>query len=353
MTRTLMIMAGGTGGHIYPALSVADYLRDRGWRIVWLGAKTGMEARIVPERGYPMAWVRFSGLRGKGLLRMALLPFNLLVAFVQGLRAIFAHRPDVVLGMGGYVAFPGGMMAALLARPLVIHEQNSVAGLTNKVLAGVADRVLTGFPDALRKSQWTGNPVRADIAALEAPATRYAGRTGPLKLLVIGGSLGAQALNTIVPRALGLLPAAQRPQVVHQAGAAHIDTLKANYAAAGVAADARAFIDDMAASYADADLVICRAGASTIAEIAVAGVAALFVPYPHAVDDHQTVNARFLADRGGALYVPQAELTPEKLVELLKSLDRPRLAAMAEAARGAGKPEATASVAQVCMELAR
>lgn len=349
-----MIMAGGTGGHIYPALSVADYLRERGWKVVWLGARTGMEADIVPKRGYPMAWIRFSGLRGKGLIRAALLPVNLLIAFWQGARAIFAHRPDVVLGMGGYVAFPGGMMASLLNRPLVIHEQNSVAGLTNKVLAGVADRVLAGFPTAFSKGKatWTGNPVRADIAATPEPQVRCAGRSGPLQLLVIGGSLGAQALNTVVPQALALLPAAARPAVVHQAGAGQLDTLKANYSAAGVAADARAFIDDMAAAYAHADLVICRAGASTIAEIAAAGVAALFVPFPHAVDDHQTVNARFLADRGAALLIPQSTLTAQKLADVLNTLDRPRLLAMAQAARAAAKPEATATVANVCMELA-
>lgn len=353
MNRTIMIMAGGTGGHIFPALSVADYLRDRGWNVIWLGARAGMEANIVPQRGYAMAWIRFSGLRGKGLIRAALLPLNLLIAFVQSARAIFAHRPDVVLGMGGYVAFPGGMMASLLNRPLAIHEQNSVAGLTNKVLAGVADRVMTGFPDALKRSSWTGNPVRAEIAAVPEPQARYALRTGPLKVLVIGGSLGAQALNEAVPQALALLPAASRPEVTHQAGAGHIEALKANYAKAGVAADARAFIDDMAAAYAASDLVICRAGASTIAELAAAGIAAVLVPFPHAVDDHQTVNARFLSDRGAAVLIPQKELTPERLAQLLSTLDRVRLVAMAQAARAVGKPDATKAVAEACMEMAR
>lgn len=353
MTRTIMIMAGGTGGHIYPALAVADHLRDRGWSVVWLGARTGMEARIVPERGYAMAWIRFSGLRGKGLLRAALLPLNLLIAFVQSARALFAHRPEVVLGMGGYVAFPGGMMATLLKRPLAIHEQNSVAGLTNKVLAGVADRVLSGFPDVFKRGTWTGNPVRADIAAIARPAERFAGRAGPLKLLVIGGSLGAQALNEVVPQALALIPEAARPVATHQSGAAHLEALKANYARAGVAVDARAFIDDMAAQYAAADVVICRSGASTIAELAAAGVPAVLVPFPHAVDDHQTVNARFLSDRAAAVLVPQKELTADRLAELLASLDRTRLLAMAEAARAVGKPDATAAVANVCMELAQ
>ncbi|HWI13579.1 MAG TPA: undecaprenyldiphospho-muramoylpentapeptide beta-N-acetylglucosaminyltransferase, partial [Burkholderiales bacterium] len=326
-----------------------------GWKVVWLGARTGMEATIVPKRGYDMAWIRFSGLRGKGLVRAALLPTNLLIAFVQSARAILAHRPDVVLGMGGYVAFPGGMMAAFLGRPLAIHEQNSVAGLTNKVLAGVADRVLSGFPNvfgAKRRAAWTGNPVRNDIAGITEPVSRYAGRSGPLKLLVIGGSLGAQALNEVVPQALAQMPAAARPLVTHQAGAAHIETLKANYARAGVAADARAFIDDMAAQYASSDLVICRAGASTIAELAAAGIPAVLVPFPHAVDDHQTANARFLADRGAAVLVPQKELTAARLAALLGTLDRARLVTMAQAARGVGKPDATASVANVCMELA-
>ena len=350
-----MIMAGGTGGHIFPALSVADYLRDRGWNIVWLGARTGMEATIVPQRGYPMAWIRFSGVRGKGFVRAALLPLNLLIAFAQSARAIFAHRPDVVLGMGGYVAFPGGMMASLLHRPLAIHEQNSVAGLTNRVLAGVADRVLAGFPDAFGKKSridWTGNPVRTEIAYIPPPDIRLAGRSGPLKVLVIGGSLGAQALNEIVPQALAQIPAASRPVVTHQAGSAHVDALRARYAQAGVAADATAFIDDMAAAYAASDLVICRAGASTIAELAAAGVASVLVPYPHAVDDHQTANARFLAARGAAILVAQSELTAEWLAELLTTLDRERLLAMAQAARAAGKPEATAAVAKACMELA-
>jgi UDP-N-acetylglucosamine--N-acetylmuramyl-(pentapeptide) pyrophosphoryl-undecaprenol N-acetylglucosamine transferase len=301
-----------------------------------------------------MAWIRFSGLRGKGLLRAALLPLNLLIAFAQSARAIFAHRPDVVLGMGGYVAFPGGMMAAFLHKPLAIHEQNSVAGLTNRVLAGVADRVLVGFPDAFAKKRatWTGNPVRADIAAIPPAESRYAGRAGPLKLLVIGGSLGAQALNDVVPQALAQIPAATRPLVTHQAGAAHLDTLQASYAKAGVDADARAFIDDMAAQYAASDLVICRAGASTIAELAAAAIPSVLVPYPHAVDDHQTANARFLADRNAAVLIPQKELTAARLAELLTTLDRPRLVAMAQAARAVGKPDATAAVAKICAELA-
>jgi UDP-N-acetylglucosamine--N-acetylmuramyl-(pentapeptide) pyrophosphoryl-undecaprenol N-acetylglucosamine transferase len=355
MSRTIMIMAGGTGGHIYPAIAVAEYLRDKGWTIVWLGSKAGMEAGIVPPHGYVMAWIRFSGLRGKGLLRAAMLPFNLLIAFWQSAHAIFTHRPDVVLGMGGYVAFPGGMMASLLNRPLVIHEQNAVAGLTNRVLARLADRVLVAFPNGFKNktlASWVGNPVRADIGAIDVPAVRYGARRERLQALVLGGSQGASILNSTLPQALALIPPANRPHVTHQSGAAHIDVLRAAYTAAGVQAETLPFLDDMAARYANADLVICRAGASTIAEIAAAGVASVLVPLPSAVDDHQTHNARFLSERGAAVLIPQAEFTPEKLAQLLQGLARDQLLAMAQAARAAAKPDATQAVAQVCMEMA-
>lgn len=348
-----MIMAGGTGGHVFPALAVADHLRALGWRVVWLGARTGMEATLVPKHGYEMAWVRFSGLRGKGLVAKLLLPLNLLVAFWQALRALRALRPDVVLGMGGYIAFPGGMMAALLGRPLAIHEQNSIAGLANRVLAGVADHVLVAFPDALRNATFVGNPVREAIARVAPPAERFAGRDGPLRILVVGGSLGAAALNDIVPQALAQLPAEARPVVTHQSGAKHVDALRANYARAGVDANAVAFIDDMARAYADADLVICRAGATTVAELAAAGVAAILVPFPFAVDDHQTTNARYLADAGAGVLVQQRDLTPDALAGMLRGLARDQLLAMATKARALGKPDATRVVAESCMELAR
>jgi UDP-N-acetylglucosamine--N-acetylmuramyl-(pentapeptide) pyrophosphoryl-undecaprenol N-acetylglucosamine transferase len=353
MARTIMIMAGGTGGHVFPALAVAGYLKQQGWRVVWLGAKTGMEATLVPKHGYEVAWVRFSGLRGKGLMRAALLPFNLLVAFWQSARAIFAQRPDVVLGMGGYISFPGGMMASLLHRPLVIHEQNSVAGLANKVLARLADKVLEGFPGSLPGAQFSGNPVRQDIAALGAPGARYAVRSGRLRLLVVGGSLGAQILNETVPQALALLPQGERPEVTHQAGEKNIEALRAGYAGAGVQAELVAFIDDMAARYAGADVVLCRAGALTVAELACAGVASILVPLPHAVDDHQTGNAKFLSERGAAVLLPQSELTPENLARLLRGLDRQQLLAIAEKARQLGKPEATRIVADTCKEVAQ
>lgn len=347
-----MIMAGGTGGHVFPGLAVADHLRERGWNVIWLGSPAGMEAKLVPSRGYAMAPVQFSGLRGKGLVTVLLLPLRLLRAFWQALRALRAHQPDVVLGMGGYVAFPGGMMASLLNRPLVIHEQNSVAGLTNRVLARLADRVLSGFPGALPDAEAVGNPVRADIATLPDPVQRFSGRTGPLQVLVIGGSLGAAALNDIVPQALALLPSTIRPHVRHQSGAQHTAALRDNYQRAGVNADTVAFIDDMAGAYSSADLVICRAGALTVAELAAAGVASILVPFPHAVDDHQTGNARYLTDAGAAVLLQQKDMTAGGLAALINSLNRDSLLSMASKARAMARADATARVAQICEELA-
>jgi len=348
MSRTILIMAGGTGGHVFPALAVADYLRDKGWRVVWLGTKSGMEATLVPPLGYEMQWVRFSGLRGKGFLRMALLPLNLLVAFWQCAQAIFRVRPNVVLGMGGYVSFPGGMMASLLNRPLVIHEQNSVAGLANRVLAQVADCILSGFPNVLKKGEWCGNPVRSEIASLPEPSSRYARRDGPIRVLVVGGSLGAQALNETVPRSLSLIPEGIRPVVTHQSGKTHIDALHAAYETAKVSAKTVDFIHDMARSYAESDLVICRAGALTCAELAAAGVASVLVPFPYAVDDHQTHNARFLERAGAAVLMPQQELAPRKLADLLMSFTREKLLSMALRARELARPRATQDVAGAC-----
>ncbi len=349
--KTLLVMAGGTGGHIMPGLAVAEHLRSVGWRVAWMGNPDGMEARLVPDKGFDMAWVRFTALRGKGLVRKLLLPFNLLRGFSQALRELRRIRPDVVLGMGGFVSFPGGMMAALTGRPLVLHEQNSVAGLANRVLAGVADRILTGFPGVLRKGDWVGNPVRPAIAAMAPPAERFSGRDGALRLLVVGGSLGAQALNAAVPKALALIPGGERPEVVHQSGEKLLDELKANYAAAGVDAHVVPFIDDMAGAYAWADLVICRAGALTVAELAAAGVASILVPLPHAVDDHQTGNARFLANAGAAILLPQSDLTPERLAEL-RRMSRQQLLQMAEKARELAKADATFAVARICAEVA-
>ncbi|UCV14600.1 undecaprenyldiphospho-muramoylpentapeptide beta-N-acetylglucosaminyltransferase [Quatrionicoccus australiensis] len=352
MSKTIMIMAGGTGGHIFPALAVAHKLRDAGWRVVWLGNPDGMEARLVPQHGFEMVWVKFAALRGKGLLRKLLLPINLLRGFWQAWQAIRQVQPSVVLGMGGYITFPGGMMAALLGKPLVVHEQNSVAGLANRVLAGVADKVVSGFPDVLKGCVWAGNPVRPEIAAIAAPAERFAERTGALRLLVIGGSLGAQVLNESVPKAMALLAADQQPQIVHQAGEKHIEALQANYAAVGVQAHCVPFIEDMAGAYEWADLVICRSGALTVAELAAAGVASILVPFPHAVDDHQTGNAKFLVNVGGAFLLPQTELTPEAIA-LIRNYSRSQLLEMAEKARSLAKPDATAEVANICAESAK
>ena len=350
MTRVALIMAGGTGGHIFPGLAVAGELRAAGWEVVWMGARGGMEERLVPPHGYRTAWIRARAARGKGLLQKLLLPANLLFSFWESLRHIRGIRPDVVLGLGGYVAFPGGMMASLLGKPLALHEQNAIAGLANRVLAGVSDKVMVAFPGALKGAEWTGNPVRAEIAAIAPPEARFAGRSGPLKLLVVGGSLGAQALNETLPKALALFSG--KFQVVHQAGEKHLDALKSNYAAAGVAGELVAFIDDMARRYAEADLVICRAGAVTVAELSAGGMASILVPFPHAVDDHQTANARFLAEQGAAILIQQRDLTAQKLADLIASLDRAKLLEMARKARSLGKPDAARVVAQRCAELA-
>ena len=348
-----VIMAGGTGGHIFPGIAVGQGLRDAGWTVFWMGAPGGMEADLAPKHGFEMLWVRFGGLRGKGLLTKLLLPLNLLRAFWQALRALRRVGADVVVSMGGYIAFPGGLMSVWSGAKLVVHEQNAVAGLANKVLARLADRSYTAFPDVLPSARWVGNPVRAEICGLDAPHQRYPGRSGPLRLLVVGGSLGAQALNTLVPQALALLPADARPRVTHQSGAKHLPALQQTYAEQDVEAECVAFIDDMAGAYATADLIICRAGASTVTEVACAGVAALFVPFPFAVDDHQTANARFLVERGAALLRQQSELNPQVLADILAGLDRVRLEDMAARAREAAQPHAVRDIVAGCAELTR
>ena len=349
--KTALIMAGGTGGHIFPGLAVAEELRARGWRVHWLGAPGSMESRIVPQHGFPLELIDFSGVRGKGLATLALLPLRLLRAFWQALQVVRRVKPDVVVGLGGYITFPGGMMGVLCGKPLVLHEQNSVAGMANKVLAGVADRVFTAFPGVLKKAQWVGNPLRAAFTRQAAPSERFVGRTGPLRLLVVGGSLGAQALNDIVPRALALIPAENRPVVTHQSGAAQIDTLRANYQAAGVQAELTPFIDDTASAFAAADIIVCRAGASTVTEIAAVGAAAIFVPFPFAVDDHQTTNARFLVSAGGGWLVQQSDLTPEGLAKMLLNSERTALVDIAEKAKNMQKINATREVVAACEEL--
>lgn len=350
--RTVLIMAGGTGGHIMPGLAVAEILRARGWRVLWLGNPDKMEGRLVPPRGIELVPLRFQGVRGRGVRALLQLPLRLAAALRQAWGHLSRVRPDVVLGMGGYVAFPGGVAAALRRVPLVVHEQNAVAGTANRVLARLARRVLTGFPNVLPRGETTGNPVRQEVCALPAPAQRYASRGGPLQLLVVGGSLGAQALNTIVPDALAAMDPALRPRVVHQAGQAHIEALQARYAAAGVQAECRAFIDDMARELAAADVVVCRAGAMTVAEIAAAGVAALFVPFPHAIDDHQSANARYLSDTGAAWLRQQADLTPAWLAQWLAARTRPELQAVAEQARMRALPAAGIHIADACEQAA-
>lgn len=347
-----MIMAGGTGGHIFPGLAVAHELQNRGWKVIWLGAEGGMETRLVPQHGIAIETVRIAGMRGNGLKRWLMLPFMLVRALAQTTAVIFRHRPDLAVGFGGYTGFPGGVMTRLCWKPLVIHEQNSVAGLTNRLLSRIASRTLYAFPGAFAGEQnRVGNPVRAEIAAVAAPEARFAGRSGPLRVLVVGGSLGAKVFNDLLPQALALIPAAQRPQLVHQAGAKQIDALKANYAAAGVAADCRAFIDDMAGEYAAADLVICRAGALTVAELAAVGVGSVLVPYPYAVDDHQTGNARYLADAGAARLLPQAQVSAAGLAELLQGMTREQCLEMAQRARGLAITDAAQRVADVCESL--
>lgn len=353
MSKCALIMAGGTGGHIFPGLAVAEALRERGWRVHWLGNAVNMEGKLVPPRGFAFESIDFGGVRGKGPLTLALLPPRLLKAFWQSIAAIRRVQPDVVIGLGGYITFPAGMMGVLLGKPLVLHEQNSVAGLANKVLAGVADRVFSAFPGAMKQAQWVGNPLRAAFLQQPDPAQRFAGRSGPLRLLVVGGSLGAKALNDAVPQALALIPPAQRPQVIHQSGATQIEALRASYAAAGVQAELTPFIEDTAQAFAEADLIVCRAGASTVNEIAAVGAAAVFVPFPAAVDDHQTANARFLVEQGAGRLLPQQDMSPEQLAELLQTTDRATLLRWAERARQLAKTDATAQVVAACEELAR
>ncbi len=349
--KCALIMAGGTGGHIFPGLAVAEALRERGWRVHWLGGPDSMEQRLVPPRGFAFEAVDFGGVRGKGLGTLFWLPLRLLKAFAQSWQVMRRVQPDVVLGLGGYITFPGGMMGVAANKPLILHEQNSVPGMANKVLAGVADRVFTAFPHVLpkaRKVQWVGNPLRAEFTRVPGPAERFAGRTGPLRLLVVGGSLGAQALNAVVPKALARIPEAERPIVTHQSGAKQIDALREHYAAAGVQATLVPFIDDMATAYADADLVICRAGATTVTEIAAVGAAALFVPFPHAVDDHQTTNARFLVDQGAGWLVQQRDLDDEKLADMLRKYERKTLVDVALKAKKLQKPAATLDIVEAC-----
>ncbi len=352
--KVALVMAGGTGGHVFPALATARVLRRRGFDIVWLGTRQGIEARLVPAEGIPVEWLSVGGLRGKGALTLALAPFRLVKALLQALRAVRRHAPQVVLGAGGFASGPGGLAAWLLGRPLVVHEQNAVAGMTNRLLARLADRVLEGFPNSFGGSvhaQRVGNPVRPEIASVAVPERRYAGRAGRIRLLVVGGSQGAQRLNAVVPAAVAELPADLRPDILHQTGQRGLDEVVTAYRARGIEADVRPFIDDMAGAYGWADLAVCRAGALTVAELAAVGLPAILVPFPAAVDDHQTRNAEFIVKAGGALLMPESTLTPGSLATQLRTLvqaGRPRLTAMAQAARATAITDADERLADAC-----
>lgn len=368
MSRTILIMAAGTGGHVFPGLAIARELVARGWKVHWMGTTRGMENRLVADAGYPMVRLEMSGVRGKGLAAWVVLPLRLVRAFWRSSAAIFRIRPDVVLSMGGYVAFPGGLMAALWRKPLVVHEPGAIAGLTNRLLAPFADRVVVGMEGAFarkaaqrwanalpkpRRVAWLGTPVRAEIAAVAAPEARYAGRGGALRLLVVGGSLGAQTMNDLVLAALASMQAHEQPEVVHQAGEKLYDGLRAAYENAGVRAEVVPFIADMAARYAWCDVLVCRSGAVTVAEITAAGIAAILFPLPWFVADEQAANAAYLADREAGIALAQLETAPDSLAALLRGLTRERLASMAGNARALGRRDATRACADLCEELAR
>jgi UDP-N-acetylglucosamine--N-acetylmuramyl-(pentapeptide) pyrophosphoryl-undecaprenol N-acetylglucosamine transferase len=352
MKPSILIMAGGTGGHIFPGLAVAEYLRVCGWKVSWLGNQNGMEYRLVKACDFPFEAVDFGGLRGKGIKAKLMLPFNLARASFQSWKIMRRLKPSVVLGMGGYITFPGGLMTKFLKKPLVLHEANSVAGSANLALAKIAMRTLTGFPDSMKHAEWVGNPIREEFDAVEVPSKRYEKRKGNLSILVVGGSLGAAALNEAVPAALALMDEKSRPHVIHQAGDKHLADLQQRYAQLGVEAEVLPFIDDMPAAYAQADLVICRSGAMTVSEIAACGVASCLIPFPHAIDDHQTANARFLSNQDAAVLLPQSDLNPQDLASMIQNFNRDDLQAMAERAHGLAKPRATQRVAEVCADCA-
>jgi UDP-N-acetylglucosamine--N-acetylmuramyl-(pentapeptide) pyrophosphoryl-undecaprenol N-acetylglucosamine transferase len=364
--KTALIMAAGTGGHIYPGIAIAKVLERRGFRIVWLATPHGMEHKLVGKAGYPIEVVQMSGVRGKGRMAWLVLPFTLLRAFWQSLAVMRRVKPDVVISMGGYIAFPGGMMAVLMGKPLVVHEPGAHAGLTNRVLALIADRVLVGFPKSFeqkpknalaamlpvpKKVEWLGTPVREDITRLTGPESRMAGRSGRLRLLVVGGSLGAKTMSDLVVAALQAMPVEVRPDVVHQSGEKNYDELVASYRASGVSAEVKPFIDDMATMYDWCDLIICRAGAITVAELAAVGVASILIPLPWFVAEEQLANAQFLAEAGAGVLVDQKLETPAGLAAKLAALTRDKVIEMAQHARALGKPDATVACASVCEEL--
>lgn len=353
----VLIMAGGTGGHVFPALAVAEELRLQGANIIWLGTARGIEAELVVNANIPLHYLRVEGVRGRGLMGLFKAPFLIFVALLQALRVVSKERPDLVLGFGGFASGPGGVAAFLLRKPLLIHEQNAIAGTTNRLLAPIAKRVLTAFAHVFKQAEVVGNPVRASIQSVPPARERMAqraGTQGSRHLLILGGSLGAQAINSLVPEALAKMSAAVRPQIWHQAGKQHAEATLANYMQHQVNAKVEPFIIDMAAAYAWADLVICRAGALTVSELAAAGVPAIFIPLPSAIDDHQTHNAAILVNAGGAFSCPQHELTAAGLAELLTPLmvDSQKLLMMAESARHLAMPQAAHRVAEICLEVA-
>jgi len=349
--RPVLIMAGGTGGHVFPALAVADELRLRGIPVIWLGTRAGIESRLVPQAGYPIEWMSITGLRGKNTITLLLAPVRLLIACWQALSVLFRRNPCAVLGMGGFASGPGGLMAWLIRKPLLVHEQNAIPGLTNKVLAKFATVVLQAFPAVFKQAKTTGNPVRQSICEINKPEDRDLKHQGNLRLLVIGGSLGAVKLNEIIPQALEKIEPSQRPQVVHQTGDRNIDSARIFYSDAGVEAKVEAFIDDMPSAYKWADLVICRAGAMTVFELAAVGIASVLVPYPHAVDDHQTFNAQYLEAAGAAIIKQQDELTADWLVDVINdfSANRKKLLEMAVAARKLAIPDSAKTIADACL----
>jgi len=349
---SILVMAGGTGGHIFPGLAVAEYLRICGWNVSWLGNQNGMEYRLVKSCDFPFEAIEFGGLRGKGLKAKLMLPINLMRACFQSWKIMRRIKPSVVLGMGGYITFPGGLVTKLLKRPLVLHESNSVAGSANRALAKIAMRTLTGFPNTMAHAEWVGNPIREEFEHIQSPALRYEQRQGPLSILVVGGSLGAAALNENIPAALKLISKDARPKVIHQAGDKHLADLQKRYADLDVEADIRAFIDDMPSAYAQADLVICRSGAMTVSELAACGVASCLIPFPFAIDDHQTANAKFLADVNAAILLPQQDLNPQDLALMIQNFNRVDLKEIALRAHALAKPHATQRVAEVCADCA-
>ena len=356
-TKRILVMAGGTGGHVYPALAVADLLRAQQHSIEWLGSIRGIENRVVPEAGIKLHAIAVQGLRGKGKLSLLMAPINLTRAIWQAIKVVRKVKPDVVLGMGGFASGPGAFAAWLTKTPLVIHEQNAVAGMTNSLSRRFASRILQAFPNAFKdgvQGAVVGNPIRGPILQMPAPAERFSQHDGVIKVLVVGGSLGAQAINQVMPQALAQIGQSARPDVWHQTGPNHFDATAKSYEELGLTGRVVPYIEKMDEAYAWADLVICRAGALTVSEIAIAGVPALFIPFPHAVDDHQTANAQYLVDAGAADLIQQRDLSAERLAQWIDQHNsREQLAVMAERAREQGKPSATAEVARVCLEVAK